>query len=71
MKNIKYPDNYKNWPTTWKSCFEDGVVSGRASAHNSDYAKFKKALECIADYGGCLTGEDAHEMKQIAIEALQ
>ena len=41
------------------------------TAPNSDYAKLKGAIESIADYGGCLTGEDAHEMKQIAIEALQ
>ena len=41
------------------------------TANNSDYAKLKDALEIIADYGGSLTGEDAHEMKQIATEALQ
>lgn len=41
------------------------------TSSNSDYAKLKDALESIADCGGCLTGEDAQEMKQIAIEALQ
>ena len=41
------------------------------TSSNSDYAKLKEALESIADCGGCLTGEDAQEMKQMAIEALQ
>lgn len=41
------------------------------TSSNSDYAKLKGAIESIADYGGCLTGEDAQEMKQIAIKALQ
>jgi hypothetical protein len=41
------------------------------TAHNNDYAKLKDALESIAECGGCLTGEDAREMKQMAIEALQ
>jgi hypothetical protein len=44
---------------------------GKLTTFNSDYAKLKDALECIAEAGGCLTGEDAREMKQIAIEALQ
>ena len=47
------------------------IAEEKLTSDNSDYAKLKEALESIADCGGCLTGEDAHEMKQIAIEALQ
>ena len=43
----------------------------KITSDNSDYSKLKDSLEMIADYGGSLTGEDAHEMKQIATEALQ
>ena len=32
--------------------------------------RLREALECIAESGGHLTGEDAQEMKQIAIEVL-
>ena len=32
--------------------------------------RLREALECIAEYGGHLTGEDAQEMKQIAQKAL-
>ena len=47
------------------------LLSEKLTSDNSDYAKLKGAIESIADYGGCLTGEDAQEMKQIAIKALQ
>ena len=49
----------------------DEFSEDQKTAHNSDNAKLKEALEIIADYGGSLNGEDAHEMKQIATEALQ
>lgn len=26
---LKYPDNFANWPETWQSCFEDGVQAER------------------------------------------
>ena len=47
------------------------IAEEKLTSDNSDYAKLKEALESIADCGGCLTGEDAQEMNQIAIEALQ
>ena len=47
------------------------AIKAQSAPSNSDYTKLKGAIESIADYGGCLTGEDAQEMKQIAIKALQ
>jgi hypothetical protein len=42
----------------------------RITSDNSDYVKCREALEEIADYGGSLTGEDAIEMKHIAVYVL-
>ena len=49
----------------------EDIIKQLQDTSNSDYAKLKEALESIAECGGHLTGEDAYEMKQIAVEALQ
>src|SRR5678809_1159513 len=41
------------------------------TSSNSDYAKLKEALESIADCGGCLTGEDAQDMKPVSYTHLR
>ena len=64
-------DAYGESPERPKNKKKVLVVAKNKTSSNSDYVKLKEALEAIADYGGSLTGEDAHEMKQIATEALQ
>ena len=63
-----------NWPDERYTMLKEALtvaLEHLPTTDNSDYTKLKDALESIADYGGCLTGEDAHDMKQIALEALQ
>ena len=62
--------DYKNKDDDVKYIRAD-LVKLQNTSSNSNYEKLKGAIESIADYGGCLTGEDAQEMKQIAIKALQ
>jgi len=68
--DIKYPSNFANWPSMWKSCFMDGVEAGRAltTDHSALVRKLVEALEKADKFCGRMTADVCSDAVHIPIQ---